>query len=54
MISEGQIKAKIDAKQQMISFIDDQKNTSGGGDQLANAEYLEVVEELERQNKKII
>ena len=51
MIADGQIEAKIDQKQKMISFVDkESEDTKGAG----NAEYLEVVEELERQNKRII
>jgi hypothetical protein len=44
MITEGQIKAKIDAKQQMISFIDTSATQSG---EEANT-YFSVVEELEK------
>ena len=43
MITDGQIQAKLDQKQSMISFIDG-----------AGSDYLGVVEELESQNKKII
>ena len=52
MICEGQTKAKIDSKCQMISFID---TTSGGSCGDSNSrEYLEVIEELEKQNRRII
>ena len=50
MITDQEIVAKIDSKQQMISFID----SSAGGDHNQEAEYLEVVEELEKQNARII
>lgn len=50
MINEGSIKAKIDSKQEMISFIDTTSSTGKGNDD----EYLEVIEELEAQNKRII
>lgn len=51
MINEGQTKAKIDSKQEMISFID---TTSGAMKTSDETEYLEVIEELEEQNKRII
>jgi hypothetical protein len=52
MIADGQIDAKIDMKQKMISFVD--KESEGDARGTGNAEYIEVVEELERQNKRII
>lgn len=50
MISEGEIKAKIDSKQKMIAFIEvnDEEDDEKVG------EYLEVIEELETQNKRIV
>lgn len=45
MINNGEISAKIDSKHKMISFIDDSNQSS---------EYLTVVEELEKQNKRIV
>jgi hypothetical protein len=50
MINEGQTKAKIDSKQQMISFIDTTSQTSKGHEDAREAEYLDVIEELEQQN----
>lgn len=44
MITNGEIHSKIDAKQKMISFIDDQKSTA----QIEqSAEYMSVIDELE-------
>ena len=58
MISEGQIKAKIDSKQQTIAFIDSQSlgRTEGRkvDDTQYDQEYLSVIEELEEQNKRIL
>ncbi len=44
MITSGQVKAKLDAKQAMISFIDAGQDST----------YLPLVEELEQQNIRII
>ena len=52
MISEGQIKAKIDSKEQMISFID--TASQGHSEEARETEYLEIVEELEKQSQRII
>ena len=53
MIADNQVKAKIDAKQQMISFID--ANTGNGhGSSDDGSTYLSVVESLEAQNLRII
>ena len=52
MIKAGQIKAKIDSEKQMISFIDTsstQQKEDGKEDQ-----YLEVIEQLESQNERIV
>jgi hypothetical protein len=51
MIGQGHISAKLDQKQKMISFTDSNDNTS---DQTHSQDYLSVVEELERQNKRIV
>lgn len=50
MITSGQLKAKLDSKQQMISFLDasPEKQDSDA------AAYLPLVEELESQNIRII
>ena len=50
MITEGDIKAKIDCQQQMISFIDTNSVSGNGQDAAKEAEYLDVIEELEAQN----
>jgi hypothetical protein len=54
LISDGLIKAKLNAKEQMISFLD---TTAGSTSSFSTseadakeAEYLEIVEELEKQN----
>ena len=52
MVNEGQIKAKIDAKQKMIAFIESAQGESQDDDR--ESEYLEVIEELEAQNKRIV
>ena len=49
MITSGTLKAKIDEKQRMITFLDE---TKASDDQQSH--YLEVVEELETQNKRIV
>jgi ligand-binding sensor protein len=46
MITSGQVKAKMDERQNMISFIEDSNQTS--------SDYLSVVETLESQNNRII
>ena len=46
MISDGIIKAKFDKKQKMITFTESAQES---GDQ-----YLEVVNQLESQNKRIV
>lgn len=46
MITDGLIHAKIDSKQKMISFIESAQDS---GDQ-----YLDVVSQLEAQNKRIV
>ncbi len=53
MISTGSIRAKIDPKQEMISFIDT-TSAQGGKDESKDQEYIEVIEELEKQNARII
>jgi hypothetical protein len=53
MIADNQVKAKIDAKQQMISFIDASTANGHGGSDDGTA-YLSVVESLEGQNLRII
>lgn len=50
MICDGEIKAKIDSKQKIISFIE----VSVDQDDEKENEYLEVIEELEQQNKRIV
>ncbi len=54
MINEGQTKAKIDSQKEMISFIDTTSATVNAQDDAKEGEYLEVIEELEDQNKRII
>ena len=56
MIQDGRVKAKLDAKEKMISFIDTAASSSAQshGDEAKESEYLEIVEELERQNKRIV
>ncbi len=54
MINEGYIQAQIDAKQEMISFIDTSSSTSKYEEQNGAEEYIEVIEQLEDQNKRII
>jgi hypothetical protein len=53
MINEGQVKAKINSKEQMISFIDTESNSisNDGGKE---CEYLAIIEELESQSQRII
>jgi thermostable 8-oxoguanine DNA glycosylase len=51
MIIDGNIQAKIDQKLKMISFVDLQQHEASSAD---NSEFFEVVEELERQNKRIV
>ena len=46
MITDGLVHAKIDSKQKMISFIESPQDS---GDQ-----YLDVVSQLETQNKRIV
>ena len=46
MITSSQVKAKMDERQHMISFIEDSNQTS--------SDYLSVVEALETQNNRII
>jgi hypothetical protein len=50
MITEGQIKAKINSEQQTIAFIDTASAGNKASDDAKEAEYLEVIEELETQN----
>lgn len=49
MITSGSLKAKIDEKQRMITFLDETKASDH-----QQSHYLEVVEELETQNKRIV
>lgn len=52
MINEGQIKAKLNSQQKMISFID--TASVGVNEDARESEYLEIIEELEQQNQRII
>jgi 23S rRNA A2030 N6-methylase RlmJ len=58
LISDGLIKAKLNAKEQMISFLDTTAGTSStvstSEADAKEAEYLEIVEELEKQNQRIV
>lgn len=48
MVSDGQIKAKINSEQKTIAFIDSvSQNGDQNGEQLKEKEYFEVIEELE-------
>ena len=53
MICEGKTQAKIDNKKEMISFIDT-TSTGKAHDDCKEEEYLEVIEELESQNQRIL
>lgn len=53
MITEGQIKAKINSQEQMISFIDTASISKANND-AKETEYLEIIEELESQSQRII
>jgi DNA-binding TFAR19-related protein (PDSD5 family) len=46
MISDGDIKAKIDSEKQMIAFIDTASQGTQG-EEVRDYEYIEVIEELE-------
>ncbi len=52
MIDDDKIKAKIDSEKTMIQFID--ATTSGSSEEAREQEYLQVIEELEQQNKRIV
>ena len=54
IINDGQAKAKIDSQQQMISFIDTTQGSGRNNEDGRESEYLEVVEELEHQNQRIL
>jgi hypothetical protein len=54
MVSDGQIKAKINSEQQTIAFTDTASTGSKANEEARESEYLEVIEELEGQNKRII
>ena len=54
MITDGQIKAKINSEQQTIAFIDIASAGSKANEEAKESEYLEVIEELEQQNGRII
>ena len=53
MIKSGEIKAKIDAEKQMISFIDTQ-STNANSEEGREQEYIDVIEVLESQNQRIV
>ena len=55
MINEGKTQAKIDNKKEMISFIDTNSTQDGKiHEDSKEEEYLEVIEELEAQNRRIL
>lgn len=53
MINNDKIKAKIDSEKQTIAFIDAQ-SVDQGADLAREQEFLTVIEQLEKYNKRII